>query len=982
MTDEPARQQTDRLPLRSGWTTRTVSAGSPRQFPTLLLCLTLCCSAAAADQTDWTYYGSDAASTKFAPITQIDRSNVEDLRLVWRWRMPDYDVMEANDEIDPGWSNRVTPIVVDGVLYASSPLNIVTALDAETGEELWRFDPEAWSEDSSFTGLHRGVSYWSDGEGNERILFGTFTGYLHSLDARTGEPDSAFGDGGRIDLTQGLGRPVERWAYAHPSPPMISRDVIVTGSAVMDWRNENDRLPELAAPGDVRGYDVRTGELLWSFHAIPRAGEFGADSWEEGAWKKFGGANVWSMISADHELGYVYLPFSTPSNDFYGGDRPGDNLFGDSIVCLDVRTGKRVWHYQLIHHGLWDYDTPAAPVLLDIVVDGRPIKAVAQVTKQGFCFVFDRVTGEPVWPIHERPVPPSTVPGEHASATQPFPTWPLPFDRQGVSEDDLIDFTPDLKAQALEIFNRYDHGPVFTPPSVKGALILPSQAGGGHWAGGAADPTRGLLFIPSRTDPRRVWLVPTHEPGERPAYGAEMEHMYVASGHLSLVKPPYGRLTAIDLNTGEHLWMRAMGKGAVNHPDLRHLDLPDMGLDQYMFAIATPNLVFVAPVGPNWRARNYYAERVSYLWALDPGSGEKVGEVPLPRGADGSLMTYEAGGRQYFVYPAGYGKGAELVALAIPRQGEELPFQPLGRNDADHDLFYEAVAAFDAGDAPRLAQLLADNEGLISARGYLHEESEPGYFRSATLLHHLAGNPRRAELRQNVLELARILLRAGADVNAETADSTSVLGLVVGADQPRWLNVQTELIDLLLEAGADGDQGEGRLLHGALCNRNGGEAARLLYGKGAGIDLRFAAALNLMDEIEAFFEADGTLKANAVSRYHPSPVASQMSDREILNESLSYAAFWGHEEIAALLLDRGADISSQPPDMHWTGDKGRTALHKAVEGHQQGMVRFLLARGAGPSVPDNNWHDTPLDWAQWSGPAEIFELLRQAARGE
>jgi len=327
-----------------------------------------------------------------------------------------------------------------------------------------------------------------------------------------------------------------------------------------------------------------------------------------------------------------------------------------------VRTGKRVWHYQLVHHGLWDYDTPAAPVLLDIVVDGRPIKAVAQVTKQGFCFVFDRVTGEPVWPIEERVVPASTVPGEQASPTQPFPTRPLPFDRQGISENDLIDFTPELKAAALEIYNRYGEGPLFNPPSENGALTLPGSAGGGHWAGAAFDPTRGLLFIPSFTNPRRVWLVPTHEPGARLAYGAEMQHMRL--GNLSLVKPPYSRITAIDLNTGEHLWMRATGRGAADHPDLRHLNLPDMGLGAYMFAIATPNLVFVGVVGPNW-TRDYYADRVPKLWALDPDSGDKVGEVPLPGGGTGSPITYESDGRQYIVLTVGGGGAAELVALAI-----------------------------------------------------------------------------------------------------------------------------------------------------------------------------------------------------------------------------------------------------------------------------------------------------------------------------
>ena len=928
-------------------------------------------------EVNWNHYAGDAASTKFAPISQIDGTNFNDLRIIWQWQMPDAEIMDANEDVRPNFSNRVTPIVVDGVLYTSTPLNLVVALDAQSGEELWRFDPESWRLETFYVGLHRGVSYWTDGE-QKRILFGTFDGYLYSLDAHTGQPDPAFGNDGRIDLTQGLDRPVERWAYALPSPPIICRDVLITGSSVIDWRAQNGRLPDIAPPGDVRGYDVRSGELLWTFHAIPREGEFGVDTWPEEAWKQFGGTNVWSILSADDELGYVYLPFSTPSNDFYGGDRPGNNLFGDSIVCLDVRNGQRIWHYQLVHHGLWDYDTPAAPVLLDIVVDGQPIKAVAQVTKQGFCFVFNRVTGEPVWPIEERPVPPSTVPGEQAAPTQPFPTWPLPFDRQGLSEDDLIDFTPQLKAAALEIYKRYDHGPLFTPPSLKGTITLPGQAGGAHWGGATADPRRGLLFIPSRTDPRRIWLVPTHTATEPPAYTAEIEHVK-GPERLSLVKPPYGRITAIDLNTGEHVWMRAMGKGPVNHPALRHLDLPDMGLNRYMFAIATPTLVFVAPVGPNRTRGDYFTDHTSYLWALNPDNGEKVGEIPLPQRVNGSLITYETGSRQYIVLPVGWGDRAGLVALAIPQQGEALPFQAVDRDDAEHELFYDAVKAFDAGDAKRLAQLLTDNEGLVNARGYLHQESKPDYFRQATLLHHIAGNPMRAELQSNVLELTRILLRAGADPHAQTADGNSVLTLVIGADQPRWLNVQTELIELMLEAGVDANQGDGRLLHAALTDRRSAQTAKLLYEKGAQIDLRFATALNLMDKVETFFAANGSLQANALSRYHPSPTAAQMSEVEILNESLNYAAFWGNVEIGAFLLERGAEIDSQPPKVYRPRDRGRTALHAAVDTERPEMVRFLLKRGADPNVRDNNWDDTPLDWAEWGGNEEIIQMLRQAA---
>jgi len=428
-------------------------------------------------------------------------------------------------------------------------------------------------------------------------------------------------------------------------------------------------------------------------------------------------------------------------------------------------------------------------------------------------------------------------------------------------------------------------------------------------------------------------------------------------GELSLVKPPYSRVTAIDLNTGEHVWMRATGRGAADRPDLRHLNLPDMGLDQYMFAIATPNLVFVAVVGPNWGADGYYADDVPKLWAFDPDSGDKVGEVPLPGRGRASMITYESDGRQYLVLSVGWGDRAELVALAIPKDGEELPFQPLGRDDADHELFYEAVEAFDAGDEDRLAQLLAGNDGLIHARGYLHEDSQPEFFRQATLLHHVAGDPTRAELQKNVLELAGIMVRAGAD-------------------QPRWLNLKSELIELMLEAGADSDQGNGRLMHTALTNRHNGEIARLFHAKGASIDMRFAAALNLMVEVEAFFEPDGSLRADAVSRYHPSPEAAQMDDQGILNECLNYAASWGNIDIAVFLLTKGAEVNSLPPQVYCREDKGRTALHAAVSGERLEMVRFLLERGADPSIPDNNWDREPKRWAKWGGNQEIIDLLR------
>ncbi len=319
--------------------------------------------------------------------------------------------------------------MVNGVLYVSTSLSQVAAIDAATGKTLWLYDPETWKKGTPSNNgfVHRGVAYWANGD-DRRILFGTGDGYLICLNAKTGQPIPGFGQNGRIDLTQGLSRPVDRRLYGVSSPPIICRDVVVMGSKVHDVP-----VARVMPPGDVRGFDVRTGKQRWLFRSVPAEGEFGNETWEQESWKTTGAANVWTMMSADEALGYVYLPFSTPANDFFGGQRPGNGLFGESLVCLDARTGKRVWHFQMAHHGLWDYDLPSAPNLIDVRVNGKPVKAVAQVSKQGFVYVFDRVTGKPIWPIEERLVPQSTAPGEKSSRTQPFPTKPAPFDRQGVT---------------------------------------------------------------------------------------------------------------------------------------------------------------------------------------------------------------------------------------------------------------------------------------------------------------------------------------------------------------------------------------------------------------------------------------------------------------------------------------------------------------------------------------------------------------------
>ena len=445
----------------------------------------------------WTSYGGDLGSTRYSALDQITPDNFDRLEVVWSWETVDRflsrsgpsgewwadakTVFKSLSEEDPDrWrdgrpprtsSLKATPLMVDGVLYVSTPLYQAAAIDAATGKTLWVYNPRSYESGTpamSLTWNSRGVAYWSDGQDDQRIYWGTGDGYLIAVDAKTGRPCEDFGDHGRVDLTIGIPRATRgekdelgALLYSMSSPPIVCGDVVVTGSCISDRRDV-----KATPPGDVRGWDVRTGERKWTFHTVPREGEFGVETWENDSWKYTGNANVWTMMSADPELGYVYLPTGTPTNDFYGGHRHGDNLFAESLICVNAETGQRVWHFQAVHHGIWDYDFPCAPILADITVDGRKIPAVAQLSKHGFCFVFDRATGEPVWPIEERPVAPSTMPGEKAAPTQPFPTKPPPYAGQGSGDQELIDFTPELRAEAIELLKDYTRGPLFTPPSL------------------------------------------------------------------------------------------------------------------------------------------------------------------------------------------------------------------------------------------------------------------------------------------------------------------------------------------------------------------------------------------------------------------------------------------------------------------------------------------------------------------------------------
>ena len=608
---------------------------------------------------EWTTYGGDGGHTKYAPLDQIDASNVGQLQIVWTWTSVDEVLKRQNPVIRDHPSFRtyayeVTPLVVDGVLYTTTNLGQVAAVDPTTGETLWSHDPALYLDGrpAMHNFLTRGLAYWTDGQEKRLFYAGGRKATLFSVDAKTGLPDLAFGDRGRVDLTRGLGRTINFDEYSVNSPPAVVADVVVVGSAITEGRGLQE-----APPGHVRGFDARTGEMKWIFHTIPQPGEYGHDTWE-GGWEIWGGTNVWTMMSVDVERGYVYLPVGTPHTDYYGGHRPGDNLFATSVVALDGETGERVWHYQLVHHPIWDYDPPAAPNLVDIVVDGRRIEALAQITKQGYTFVFDRVTGEPVWPIEERPVPPSRIPGEVSSPTQPYPTKPPLFLTPGATEEDLIDFTPELRAEALAIFREHHAGPLYTPLEPGRNIVRPGWSGGANWWGAAFDPETGRLYVPSwahyslvdmQVDPDpersdlRVWPRVSSLGGPRRL--------------PSLFKPPYSQLVALDLNRGEKLWSVPLGDGPRDHPALQGLDLPPLGsFEKPGGPLLTSTLLFI---GQGLESKKF--------WALDKETGEELWEADLPARSMAAPISYMANGKQYIVLAVGGGDAAEqLIAFALP----------------------------------------------------------------------------------------------------------------------------------------------------------------------------------------------------------------------------------------------------------------------------------------------------------------------------
>lgn len=625
----------------------------------------------AGVETEWRSYSADPGSTKYAAIDQINASNVAKLTIAWRRPAVDATLQRLDPSMTFSNNFRATPLMIGGVLYSPNGVGLVEAFHPATGRTIWVQQAPGGAEglrgDST-----RGLAYWRNG-GEER-LFVQRGETLTALDPKTGGPLPGFGAGGSVSLRYGPGPEPYRWTGA----PQLCRDAVIVGSSMSDSPPNKE-----GTPGDVRAYDVRTGRLRWTFHVIPREGEFGVDTWKHDSWRYTGHANLWSLLSVDEQLGYAYLPLTSATSDMYGGHRLGDNLFSSTLVAVNCETGQRVWHQQLVHHDLWDYDLPAAPVLVDITVDGRPIRAVVQVTKQAFAFVFDRVTGQPVWPIEERPVPRSSTPGEETSPTQPFPTKPPAFDRQGVTLDDLIDFTPELRAAALEIAKHYVIGPVFTPPSLKtadgtkGTIQLPGSVGGADWQGAAFDPATGMLYVPSISAPFVADLVPGNPKQTNLAITRGTREFPPAPMGLPLVKPPYGRITAIDLNKGEIVWTVANGDGPRHHPLLKHLNLPPLGNPGRSAPLLTRSLLFVGEGDPIMVARDRVPPSMPLALApsagdrkfraYDKATGKVLWETDLPAGTTGAPMTYVYNGKQYVVVAVGSREHpAELIAFSLP----------------------------------------------------------------------------------------------------------------------------------------------------------------------------------------------------------------------------------------------------------------------------------------------------------------------------
>jgi quinoprotein glucose dehydrogenase len=648
---------------------------------------------------EWSSYGGDKGFTRYSPLAQINRDNVKNLQVVWRRAAVDPLIMDKFPDLSPSNYFRGTPVFINGMLYAPNGVGLIEAFDAATGKTVWVQQPVEPTLKEAAGQSTRGVAYWRK-DADERLI-SIRRDYLYALDAKTGKPCRDFGENGRVSLNRHT--PDEAGYFGYPGPFVVN-DVIVVGGNGGGKSGEgygDDGFEARAKPEDIRGYDIHTGQLLWTFHVLPHKGEPGYETWGKGSAEYVGNMAAWASMTADEQLGYVYVPLSAPTVSYYGGHRPGKNLYSDSLVVLNAKTGKLVWYFQMVHHDLWDYDSATPPVLGEITVDGKRIKAVIASNKTGFLYVFDRATGKPVWPIEERPVPQSNTPGEETWPTQPFPTKPPAFDRQGFTEDDLIDFTPELHKTALEIASHYVLGPLFTPPSLmttgpdakKGTLALPSAWGSGNWNTGAFDPETGMYYAVSMTqatayglakatDPKATidyWIpfegapraAETNRPRRKLLPGEPEDYDYDESGGfrvngLPLMKPPYGRITALDLNNGTKVWTVANGGGPRNHPLLKDLNLPPLGNIGRPVALLTKTLLFLGDASNALYGHAGIAGPAKFR-AYDKATGQLIWQMELPVGTTGGPMTYMAGGKQIIVVPVGgKGYGAGWIALGLP----------------------------------------------------------------------------------------------------------------------------------------------------------------------------------------------------------------------------------------------------------------------------------------------------------------------------
>jgi quinoprotein glucose dehydrogenase len=628
---------------------------------------------------EWRTYGADLASTRYKPFDQIDKDNFNNLEVAWRFKTD-------NLGPRPEFNFQSTPLMVGGWLYTTAgSRRAVVAIDAATGEMKWMHSEDEGKRGEEAPRLlsGRGLAYWSDGR-SARIIYVTPGYRMKALDAKTGAPITSFGNNGVVDLKLENDQSMDLITgdLGLHATPVIARDVIIVGAALTEGSRPESRRNE---KGYVRGFDVRTGKRLWIFHTIPEPGEFGSDTWEQDSESYTGNAGVWGQIGVDEELGTVFLPVEMPTGDYYGGHRPGAGLFGESLVAVDLKTGKRKWHYQFIHHGIWDWDLPCAPIIADVTIDGRLRKIVMQPTKQGWLYVFDRVTGEPIWPIEERAVEASNVPGEKSHPTQPFVTRPPAYERQGVTIDDLIDFTPELRAEAVKLVSRFKMGPIFTPPVVStwpgplGTLMLPDVTGGANWQGGSYDPENATFYIFTNTNIASVGLVPGSERSQKPSDMNYVRGQTVDPANpkapavattvrgLPLVKPPYGRITAIDLRKGELLWQVAHGEtpdNIRNHPALKGLTIPRTGRQGRIGTLVTKSLVIAGEGGVFTLADG---RRGAMLRAYDKRTGQDAGAVYMPAPQTGSPMTYMLNGRQHIVVAiSGPNFPGELIAFRLP----------------------------------------------------------------------------------------------------------------------------------------------------------------------------------------------------------------------------------------------------------------------------------------------------------------------------